>query len=193
MPYSNKCEIFYIDTYPSMGSQYGSKDVTECYETLSHEFQHMINFNNNVIKENGYSMDTWLNEGMSMAAEQIYSGKVLSSRINYYNNSSSIANGHSLLYWDDNGDVLSNYSLSYLFLQYFKVQTNQGDKIFKELQELKNNDYRDIEILIKKYIDPNLTFGKFMTEFRIALLLKQPTGLRGFKGVSGFNSIETPL
>ena len=193
MPYSNKCEIFYIDTYPSMGSQYGYKDVTKCYETLAHEFQHMINFNNNVLKENGYNMDTWLNEGMSMAAEQIYSGKVLSSRINYYNNSSSIANGHSLLYWDNNGDVLSNYSLSYLFLQYFKVQTNQGDKIFKELQGLKNNDYRDIETLIKKYIDPNLTFGKFMTEFRSALLLKQSTGLRGFKGVSGFNSIKTPL
>ena len=73
------------------------------------------------------------------------------------------------------------------------MQANQGDKIFKELQGLKNNDYRDIEKLIKKYIDPKLTFGKFMTEFRAALLLKESTGLRGFKGISGFNSIKTQL
>ena len=191
MAYSNKCEIFYIDTYPALGTYY--KDVTKCYETLAHEFQHMINFNQSVFKEGGSSMDTWLNEGMSMAAEQVYTGKSLTSRIDYYNYSSSIGKGHSLLYWDNAGDVLSNYSLSYLFLQYFKLQTGQGDAIFKELQSLNNNNYKDIETLIKKYIDPNLTFGKFLTEFRIALLLNKSTGLRGFKGDSNFDEIKTPL
>ena len=94
----------------------------------------MVNFNQNVLIEDSYvNMDTWLNESLSMAAEQIYSGQGLSNRINYYNVSSSIQNGHSLLYWDNSGDVLSNYSLSYLFGQYIKVQANQGDRIFKEI------------------------------------------------------------
>ena len=179
--HSNQSEIFYIDTYPAMGSY--TKDVSRAYATLAHEFQHMVNFNQNVLIEGSYSnMDTWLNESLSMAAEQVYSGQGLSNRINYYNLSSSIQNGHSLLYWDHYGDTLSNYSLSYLFGQYIKIQANQGDRIFKEILTDPNNDYKAVENVAKKYIDPNMTFGKLMTNFRIALLLKEPAGLYGFKG-----------
>ncbi|KAA0548363.1 peptidase M30, hyicolysin [Bacillus sp. BGMRC 2118] len=186
---SNVSEIFYIDTYPAMGTT--TKDVTLSYETLAHEFQHMVNFNQNVLVEKSpTNMDTWLNEGLSMAAEQIYSGKGLSDRIDYYNMSQSIANGHSLLNWDYEGDTLSNYSLSYLFAQYIKVQTGQGDRIFKEILHDPNNNYVAVEKVAKKYINPDMTFGKLMTNFRIALLLNQPSGLYGFKGDPFFNSIH---
>lgn len=190
--YSNKSEIFYIDTYPTMYSTSTTKDVSKAYSTLAHEFQHMVNFNNAILVEGGKEqMDVWMNEGLSMAAEQIYTGSVLQDRISYYNSSASIKNGHSILYWDEDGDVLSNYSLSYLFLQYFKIQSGQGDKIFLEMQKLKNNNYKDMESLVKKYIDPNMTFGQFMTNFRIALLLKQNSGLYGFRNVAGFNATNT--
>ncbi|MBS4178096.1 Ig-like domain-containing protein [Lederbergia citrea] len=192
MPNSNKSEIFYMDTYPSMGMG-SSKDVTAVYDTLAHEFQHMVNFNQNVFVENGDPMDSWLNEGLSMAAEQIYTGKVLTDRINYYNIASSIANGHSLLYWDNAGDTLSNYSLSYLFTQYVRVQTNQGDKAFKEILIDKNNDYKSIENVVKKYHNSSMKFGKFMTNFRGALLLKEKQGVYGFKGETGFNTIQPRL
>ncbi len=191
--YSNKCEMFYIDTYPAMWTPTNPKDVSNSYSTLAHEFQHMVNYNQSAFVEDGDPMDVWLNEGMSMAAEQIYEGKALTDRIDYYNSSNSIKNGHSMLYWDYSGDTLSNYSLSYLFLQYFKLQAGQGDAIFKELQQLGNNNYKDIEILIKKYINPNMSFGQFMTNFRIALLLKKNSGLRGFKGDAGFSGISTPM
>jgi putative cell wall-binding protein len=190
--YSNQSEIFYMDTYPSMGLS-STKDVTQAYSTLAHEFQHMVNFNQNVLIEGHQEMDTWLNEGLSMAAEQIYSGQGLSDRVDYYNTSSSIQNGHSLLYWDDSGDVLSNYSLSYLFLQYIKLQAGQGNQIFKEILKDPNSDYKAIEDVAKKYISPDMTFGKLMTDFRIALLLKESTGLYGFKGDPFFNSIKTPI
>ncbi|WHZ02784.1 Ig-like domain-containing protein [Neobacillus sp. YX16] len=190
---SNKSEIFYIDTYPAMGMG-ATKDVTSAFETLAHEFQHMVNFNRNVLIENSTSnMETWLNEGLSMAAEQIYSGKGLSSRVNYYNASNSITNGHSLLYWDNNGDTLSNYSLSYLFGQYIKLQTNQGDSIFKEILNDTSNNYLAVENVVKKYISPDMTFGKLMTNFRIALLLKESTGLYGFKGDPFFNALEEKI
>ncbi|MED1439882.1 Ig-like domain-containing protein [Aeribacillus composti] len=189
-PYSNRSEIFYIDTYPTMGMS-GTKDVTKAYSTLAHEFQHMVNYNQNVLIEGNYlGMDTWLNEALSMAAEQIYLGKVLSDRIDYYNVSESIREGHSLLFWDSYGDVLANYSLSYLFGQYIKLQTGQGNAIFKEIIQDPNEDYRAVENAIKKYIDPSLTFGKMMTNFRVALLKKEPTGLYGFKGNPGFERIE---
>ncbi|MGJ7910854.1 Ig-like domain-containing protein [Neobacillus sp. LXY-1] len=187
---SNKSEIFYIDTYPAMGIG-ATKDVTEAYETLAHEFQHMVNFNQNVlIEKSSTGMDTWLDEGLAMAAEQIYTGKGLSDRIDYYNMSSSIKSGHSLLYWDNYGDTLANYSLSYLFGQYIKKQSGQGDRIFKEILRDPNNNYKAVEDVAKKYIDSNITFGKLMTDFRIALLLKKSTGLYGFKGDTFFNSLK---
>ncbi|RWR04803.1 Ig-like domain-containing protein, partial [Siminovitchia fortis] len=192
VPGSNKSEIFYIDTYPLMGMG-STKDVSAAYDTLAHEFQHMVNFNQNVFVEKGPSMDTWLNEGLSMAAEQIYSGQVLTNRIDYYNRSSSITAGHSLLYWDNNGDTLSNYSLSYLFGQYVKAQVGQGNRVFKEILADKNNDYKAVENVAKNYIDPSITFGKLMTNFRGALFLKEKTGVFGFKGDPGFNGLERKL
>lgn len=192
VPGSNMSEIFYIDTYPAMGM--GSvKDVTSSYETLAHEFQHMVNFNRNALIEGGGNMDTWLNESLSMAAEQIYTGYGLEDRVNYYNVSEAIQNGHSLLYWDRYGDTLSNYSLSYLFGQYIKIQAGIGDEIFKEILEDPKNDYAAVENAAKKYIDPNMTFGKLMTNFRIALLLKERDGLRGFKGDPFFDSLNEKI
>ncbi|WP_148347763.1 Ig-like domain-containing protein [Bacillus rubiinfantis] len=189
---SNKSEIFYIDTYPTMGSS--QKDVTQAYETLAHEFQHMVNFNRNVLVENSTTnMDTWLNEGLSMAAEQVYKGIGLQDRIDYYNSSSAIQNGHSLLYWDDDGDTLSNYSLSYLFVQYVKKQAGRGDAIFKEIVTDSDNNYKAIEDVAKKYISPDMTFGKLMTDFRIALLRKDPNGLYGFKGDPFFDSLQAKV
>ncbi|MEG6573667.1 Ig-like domain-containing protein [Caldibacillus debilis] len=188
--HSNRSEIFYIDTYPTMGTG-STKDVTKAYSTLAHEFQHMVNFNQNMLIERSEEvMDTWLDEALSMAAEQIYLGRVLSDRIDYYNVSESIRDGHSLLYWDEDGDVLANYSLSYLFGQYLKLQAGKGNAIFKEIIQDPYEDYRAVENVIKKYIDPSLTFGKMMTNFRVALLKKEPTGLCGFKGDPGFKNIH---
>lgn len=190
---SNRMEIFYIDTYPTM--HYPSSnpaDVTEAYSTLAHEFQHMVNYNRNVLIEGGNDMDSWLDEGLSMAAEHIIYG-TLTSRINYYNTAPSIKNGHSVLYWDDAGDTLSNYSLSYLFLQYVRVQMNQGNAIFKEILQDTMNDYRAVENAAKTYITSTLSFGDFMTNYRLALFMKESTGSYGFKGESAFNAIAAQM
>lgn len=191
--YSNQSEIFYVDTYPLMGTG-AAKDPSASYETLAHEFQHMVNFNQNVFIEGDEDgMDIWLDEALAMAAEQVYTGQPLTDRIDYYNYSNSIARGHSLLYWDYDGDTLANYSLSYLFGQYVKLQANKGNAIFKEILKDSHNDYRAIENVMKKYVDPSLTFGKTMTNFRGALLLKQHDGQYGFKGEQAFNALQPRL
>ncbi len=192
VPSSNEMEIFYIDTYPGMHyPSYNPIDVSDQYSTLAHEFQHMVSFNRNRFVENSSDMDTWIDEAFSMAAEHmIYGASEMTGRISYYNSSSSIKNGHSLLYWDD---TLSNYSLSYLFGQYLRLQTGQGNSIFKEILQDNYNDYRAVEKAIKKYIDSSMDFGNFMTYFRIALYLKESTGLYGFKGDSSFNSVSPQM
>ncbi|HDH6725955.1 TPA: hypothetical protein PI946_002583 [Staphylococcus aureus] len=125
-----------------------------------------------------------------MASEHMYLGKTLDHRIDYYNNSRSIANGHSLIKWNHRGDVLSNYSLSYLFSQYLKAQSDNGDEIFKEILQDSSSTNKALEKAIHKHVDPNMSLGEFMTNFRIALEKKEDTGLHGFKGEPGFNTIN---
>src|SRR5690606_9174438 len=81
----------------------------------------------------------------------------------------------------------------YLFGQYIKIQSGQGDRIFKEILEDPNNNYKAIENVAKKYINPSMTFGKLMTNFRIALLLQEPTGLYGFHGDPFFDKLEEKI
>ena len=112
-----------MDTYPSMGTDRQHLNESQIYSTLAHEYQHMVNANENLFKEQSQEeMDPWLNEALSMASEQMYLNAPLNSRIDYYNNSKSIAYGHSLIRWDEQGDTLSNYSLSYLFIEYLKTK-----------------------------------------------------------------------
>jgi hypothetical protein len=193
--YANDMEIFYIDTYPGMYDKDDKFDVTLCYETLVHEFQHMVNFNKIYFVDGNKESETqplWLNEGLSQAAEQIYKGSVLDYRINTYSQDryAMIRDGYSMLNWDDN---LEDYSLSYLFLQYIKVQSKQGDVIFKEIFEDKNHNYKSIEKVAQKYIKSDITFGELMTIFRAALLKMDSTGLYGFQGAEGFENINTPI
>ncbi|RFB11070.1 hypothetical protein DZB84_21415, partial [Bacillus sp. HNG] len=70
---------------------------------------------------------------------------------------------------------------------------HQGDRLFKEILFDENNNYRAIENVAKKYIDPNMTFGELMTNFRLALLLKEPTGLYGFKGDPFFDQLKEKI
>ncbi|KYC64511.1 hypothetical protein B4099_1027 [Heyndrickxia coagulans] len=190
--YSNQSEIFYIDTYPLMGLS-GTKDVSQAYTTLAHEFEHMINFNQKVFVQGLTDTDTWMDEGLAMAAEQIYTGAALGDRIDYYNEDTAITNGHSLLYWDYDGDVLANYALSYLFMAYLQKQCGQGNRIYKALIDDHHSDYQAVQNIIHKYIDPNLSFGQFMTNFRAALTLKEDSGHYGFKGDAAFDALHVKL
>ncbi|MCO7174830.1 hypothetical protein ACFP7A_04835 [Sporolactobacillus kofuensis] len=185
---SNHSEILYMDTYPAMGTG-STKDVTEAYPTMAHEFQHLINFSQNVLAEGHSPMDTWMDEGLAMAAEQVYTGAPLQDEIDYYNADSAISDGQSLLYWDDDGDTLANYALSYLFMEYLRIQSGQGNQIYKQLIDDPNSNYKAVQDLIHKYINPNLSFGQFMTDFRLALYYNSPIGLYGFHGESGFTNI----
>lgn len=203
-PDSNRMEIFYIDTYPTMGVDTSVPDVTKVYSTLAHEFQHMANFNRAMFetsKGTGGAMETWLNEALSMAAEHMYNG-VQSGRIDYYNKSDAISNGRSLLNWANDEGILANYALSYLFGQYLRTQVeqalgevNEGQevKFFREIIEDSAGGYEAVENVIKKHINADLSFGEFMTNFRAAMLLKANTGYYGFGDETAFDALSTPL
>lgn len=193
---SNVREIFYIDTYPSMGTDKENPDVSKVYSTLAHEFQHMVNYNQNcIVEKNTHGMDTWLNEALSLAAEQMYNG-TQTNRIDFYNGSTVVGGGRSLLEWDND---LADYSLSYLFSQYLRTQIDQakgsgeGIKTYKSIIEDPAENYVAVQNVIQSKIDNNLSFGQFMTNFRAAMLLKADSGPYGFNNEAGFDTISTPL
>lgn len=129
-PY-NGIDCIRIDTYPVMG---GTPDtlmtrVENCYSTLFHEFQHMLNFSSSLHHceqrktDNLYYMDTFLNEAFSMAAEHLICGSdSTASRIRRFNGS-DYKPGSPLTTWKG---TLDNYANSYLFGQYLRTRYRQS-------------------------------------------------------------------
>jgi len=182
-----------------MGSDKNNPIVSVAYPTLAHEFQHLVNFNQTYnVEHDTVVMDNWLNEALSLAAEDMIYGSQ-TDRITYVNNNTAIRDGRSLIDWNTaNSDIVANYSLSYLFSQYLRTQIDQaagdgeGVLSYKSIIEDPAENYVAVENVIKDKIDPNLTFAQFMTNFRAAMLLKADSGPYGFNNESGFDTIITP-
>lgn len=138
---------------------------------IIHELQHMVNY-----QKKGFFTKDFFNEGFSMSAEQFLDGKIepVNRRTPQYNNSMEVNGGLSLLYfdWSDINTARANYALSYFFMQYLRYRAG-NDYIFKEMLDYNGDEYEMCEIIIKKYVDKNLSFGEFMTQFRIALIRKE--------------------
>lgn len=142
---SNNMPMIHIDTMP--GIQYTNNgttytDVVDCYGTMVHEFQHLINYS-----ETG-GMDTWLNEGFSGAAEEVcFPGSGLYGRIRSWNGASyssytnppteytynsnyDLHKGGSMYTWNNNAsDIYARYAIVMLFSQY--LFTQKGNTIYK--------------------------------------------------------------
>ena len=72
---SNKGEIFYTlvpDPAATISCMHSISSIRRLIpSTFVHEFQHMISFNQHVLARGGSSEDVWLNEGLSLIAEEM--------------------------------------------------------------------------------------------------------------------------
>jgi len=184
-PGSNQRDMIYIDTYPGMVGD----DYEGVFTTLAHEMQHMINFVTRVIKDSDTLMDTWIDEGLSSAAEYIISdGTHLSDRIDWYNENGSnrtninglIDQGNNFFIWDNHTTdrnpypVLDDYATVYLFFQWLRLQ--KGDNIYRDIISSNYCDYQAVEnaagedwdILLKNWLAANY--------------INDSTGEYGYKG-----------
>lgn len=204
---SNGMPILNIDTYP--GVYYVNSqgetiiDVTDTYGTMVHEYQHLINYS-----ECGYS-DTWINECMSAAAEEIcYPGSSISRRIqswlNYsfaenqdwlnppaeheYNSSWDLHKGFSMYDWSNwlpMSDRLALYAQVSLYAQY--IYTQYGNTTFRSiLQKIANG--QDFVYAFRNVTGQDVS--EFTRNFRIALTANSPysdEGIYGFRMQEGYN------
>jgi len=122
------------------------------YRTIAHEMQHLMNFATSLVNRvdgnTAYVMDTWIDEGLSSAAEWVYLDKPLEDRIRDFNESKLIAKGNNFFVWDNREDedpnaVLDDYATVYLFFQWLRLQTG-STAIYKDIITSTNYDYNAI-------------------------------------------------
>jgi len=146
---TNVLDMIYININPGFNNE---AEINDAYKTLAHEMQHLMNFassvqyriNNNMI----YPMDLWIDEGLSSAAEWVYSGKHSESRVEWFKNNGAITTdgnnitgkidvGNNFYVWNnrvsdsDPYPVLDDYATVYLFFQWLRLQS--GGDIYKEI------------------------------------------------------------
>jgi hypothetical protein len=129
-PHSNEGQYFFISNTWSSGipSDYYK-------EILAHEFQHMIHENVDPDEEG------WLNEGLSMLAQQ-FAGMRGDNWVNEY-----LANpNQSLWYW---GKTSADYGQSYLYLEYLYEQL--GEDFIKALAADPANGMTSIDQTLKRF------------------------------------------
>jgi hypothetical protein len=152
---SNELDMLYIDTNPGINK----RDISEVYLTLAHEMQHLMNFVSSIayrVNDNMlYLMDLWIDEGLSSAAEWVYSGDHSMSRVEWFNSNGigddrkgKIDVGNNFYVWGNrvtNSDaypLLDDYATVYLFFQWLRLQSNKD--IYKEIIKSDKFDYHAV-------------------------------------------------
>jgi hypothetical protein len=178
--YSNNRAMIYVDTYPSRLCS------EESYATIAHELQHCINFTARSL--NGYrSMDTWIDEGLSAAAEHIYLGNHNLERISQFTLSKTVQQGNNFFVWGNlPNSLLDEYSTVYLFFQWLRIQSG-GTEIYKRIIESPNYDYRAVTGAISGAFaarlgtaDGTADWEKTLRSWFAANYLNSPEGLYGY-------------
>jgi len=187
---SNNCDMIYLDTNPGMGI--GDKKIENVFTTLAHEMQHMMNYVTRRIILDGLdgnnftSMDIWIDEGLSSAAEYIIGGKQSKDRIDWYNeNGDSKANikglidqGNNFFVWDNHRDnqyaILDDYATVYLFFQWLRLQ--KGISVYRDIISSSYGDYRAVANAMGEDWDT------LLKNWMAANYINSGTGVYGYKG-----------
>ena len=208
--YYNGMPLLNIDTYPGVYYERANGEVVidleSTYGTMVHEYQHLINYS-------AGGSDTWINECMSAAAEEIcYPGSSVVSRIqswlNYrfstnndwlnppteheYTSSYSLHKGYSMYSWSNylnTNDLLVLYAQVSFFAQY--IYTQHGNSTFRALLEKLTDGY-SFPNALQSVTGQNAS--DFVRNFRIALTANTTQdiedGIYGFVPQEGYDPAQ---
>ena len=144
--FSNRSAMIYIDTNP------GNPGTVNSNATLAHEFQHLMNFVTSIllrVRDNTiYQMDTWIDEGLSSAAEWVIEAPS-DMHWRWYNTDPSglIQRGNNFFVWDNHGgnplSIMDDYATVYLFFQWLRLQAG-STSIYRNIITSSDYDYRAV-------------------------------------------------
>ena len=180
-PHSNECDMIYLDCNPA-------KPNTEEFQmTVAHEFQHLINFTQKGLSD-GIHQATWINEGLSSGAEYVYAEHQLNGRIRDYNSfQTSYSNGNNFYRWDNE---LIDYATVYLFFQWIRIHSTDGDAIYKDILDSSYNDYKAVVEQVEAHLPDyyngisidNSSWTNIMIDWFIANQINKTSGKLGYAG-----------
>lgn len=148
---SNNAKMLYLDTSPQ------SPGSPAFYSTAAHELQHMIN--HLYAQRRNKQQELWIDEGLSSAAEYLYSGKHLQTHIDHFNQDpyGTLRRGNTFLYWEDESNfVFDEYATVYLFFQWLRIHAPNGAAIYRDIISSRDADYRAITGAAER-IDPRFS------------------------------------
>ncbi|AHC14216.1 hypothetical protein [Salinispira pacifica] len=197
-PNSNGGEILYIDTDP------GLENLGGILSTVAHEYQHLVNFSRwNVFNDSGgyTQVETWVNEGLSLSAEELYTDGLLENRVGYYyfDPGRRYVKGNNFVTWDR--DLAEDYSSVYLFFHWLRAHGG-GRDVYSDIFSSPYSDYRAITKLIADRDGTDLggldvsnndaaTWENALGTWLAATVLLQPSGLYGFRDFDSVNHNES--
>lgn len=195
--YSNERDMIYIDINP------GNPESEDFFSTIAHETQHLMNFVTSCLyRVDGnmiYTMDLWIDEGLSSAAEREYSGKHPENRWAWFNDDKSglIQSGNNFFVWDNHGNnnyaILDDYSTVYLFFQWLRLQAapkNIYSEIIKSPYPF--YDYQAVTKAADKIMGGN-GYDSWETLLKTWLAvnyINAPTGKFGYRGDDDLKDIK---
>lgn len=197
-PNSNEMEIIYA-LVPDPNEEYSSSAISKSFfmsnlapGVMVHEYQHMISFNQHYFINGGSSEESWLNEGLSHLAEDLYTvnasdymtetGMENPARVSgYLENISTICFSC--------GSSLNQRGGSYLFLRYLYEQAEQGQLAgaasgAELIQNLLDTSERGVTNVVHSAIGSTAAISDFKSligNFSVAVYLSN----------TGYNSSET--
>ncbi|GHV87875.1 hypothetical protein AGMMS50267_02350 [Spirochaetia bacterium] len=186
---SNRADMLYLDTNP------GKPGSTEFYNTLAHELQHLINFSIRYNRGASISQDVWIDEGLSSAAEYIYSKTrgigYNQGKIDFFNTAatqnSAIREGNNFFTWTEDAYVYDEYVTAYLFFQWLRIHAaaslgGDGTGIYKAIINSAHLNETAVTDAVKT-IDPKLdSWDKILEAWILANYINAKTGLYGYRG-----------
>jgi len=186
---SNEMVMFYIDSVMYANTDAGDFWQNAVYQTLAHEFQHMINFYQSGILGN-VSMDTWLNEMLSETTEDLVATKLQVDgprAVSYLDGSAGEVGNTGGRYPDFNsdnartlpqwGNGMTDYSKVSAFGA-FLIRNYGGAEVLHNIVHGTEGNETAIENAVNA-IDgvEDKTFGDILREWGIGVLLSDVTDL----------------
>jgi hypothetical protein len=193
---SNLADMIYVDTYPGEPGKPGGN------VTLAHETQHLMNFiTSSQLRRNDsatYPMETWIDEGLSSAAEYIYLGDHPKDRYLWFNKDpkGTIARGNNFFVWGNYQDdsKLDDYATVYLFFQWLRLQSG-GTGIYKNIMTSPYSDYHAVAGAADKSMPGNGYAGwdTLLKTWMAANYIKAPSGKYGYQNDGGLNEVQAKI
>jgi len=186
---SNECDMIYIDTFPG---EPGSKDSNE---TLAHELQHLMNFAGSALR--GNLTDTWIDEGLSVTAEWVYSGGHSDTRLDWYNDKANIKGlidkGNNFFMWgnrekENQYAVLDDYSTVYLFFQWLRLQSNS--RIYRDISMSRDYDYKAVVGAFQSITSTYTDWETMLQDWLAANYYRSSSGSYGYRSDAELNGIK---